>query len=79
MERYWNAWLTITSEGGITVFECEHCGTGDYGWNWFAGAAGDHVVTNADLFIVAECVMDEYPEAHISGYLANDFIKWRMA
>ena len=72
-----NAWLTITARDGTIIFECEHCGTGDYGWDftargWFTDG---HAGNISDLFFFARRAMDNYPDANIAGYLANDFNK----
>jgi hypothetical protein len=75
----WRAWLRILDPNtGEIFFDCEHCGTGDYGWNWFAGSSVNsfHSRNDAELFNSASWVIRDHPYADVVGFMAEDFIEW---
>jgi hypothetical protein len=72
-----NAWLTIVSNG-VTVFEVEHCGTGDWGWNRTDSDFTTHYANDAELFASALIVVNAHPDTEIFGVLANRFTEWRI-
>ena len=77
-ERDWSAWFDIIDpNSGEVFFSCEHCGTGDYGWNRTDSGLTTHYATDEDLFNAASWVWRERAgHAEIRGFLAGDFLAW---
>jgi len=81
-ERDWSAWLRILdANSGEIFFDCEHCGTGDYGWNRInGGESGAHFATAEELFAEASWVMRTYKTTlMVEGYLKDEFLAWYHA
>ena len=74
-----SAWLRILDpNSGEIFFDCAHCGTGDYGWDWFASSSVNtfHASTDNELFRAASWVMRDHPHADVIGFMGEDFLEW---